>query len=73
VYDVNNWRFYMKKWIVVLPVHASTYVRVEAETEEEAIEEAFKHVHVGLCHQCSDEIQIDEIGHEPYEVSEVEE
>jgi len=50
----------MKKWNVCLAFGASRFVGgVEAETAEEAIEKAIDtDGYVGLCHQCSHEIDI---------------
>lgn len=61
-----------QKWFVVFNVYASTSMQVEADTEEEARELAEQNVHVSLCHQCSREVDIGDVG-EILEVGRVEE
>ncbi|MEJ6529603.1 hypothetical protein [Exiguobacterium sp. USCH10] len=55
----------MPKYMIHATVVASKYIgEYEAETEERAIEMAWKDAHVSICHQCSgevDEPQIDEL------------
>jgi len=48
----------MKKWFVSIPVYASAFVRVEADTEEQAIEKALQLRSLCLCNQCSDRFEI---------------
>ena len=47
------------KWTVMIPIHASTIVEVEADTKEEAIQKGYEEAAPSLCHQCSHEVQID--------------
>jgi hypothetical protein len=50
----------MPKYGVSIPIYASAYVEVEADSEEEAIEKAEESYHVSLCHQCAREVEIGE-------------
>ena len=52
----------MRKWNVSIAFSASKYVRgIEAETKEEAIEKAIEQEGFAtLCHQCSDEVEIND-------------
>jgi hypothetical protein len=47
--------------MVIIPWHATVFVEVDAENKKEAEEKALDEAYPSLCHQCSNEIQIDEI------------
>ena len=52
-----------KKYSVQFEVYASTVVIVEAESEEQAREIALQNAYAPcLCHQCSDDVEIGDIG-----------
>ena len=50
----------MKKYLVRIPWHCAVLINIEAENEVEAIEKAYREAHPNLCHQCSNDIEIDE-------------
>jgi len=50
----------MKKYKVSIPWHATYFVDVEAENEEEAKIKALNEGYPQLCHQCNTDVQIDE-------------
>lgn len=50
------------KYHVIFEVYASTTVTVEADSEEQARDKAYKEVGPSLCHQCSNELNIDDVG-----------
>jgi len=50
----------MKNYLARIPWNCTVLVKVEAENENEAIEKALKKCNPNLCHQCSNEIEIDE-------------
>lgn len=50
------------KYHVIFEVYASTTVTVEADSEEQARELASQEVHVSLCHQCSHDLNVDDVG-----------
>lgn len=53
----------LKKYSVAIKVNATMYVEVEADSEEEAREKAWSEAYEpSLCHQCSDEMEIDGLG-----------
>lgn len=62
----------MKKWAVMIEVYASTLVVVEAETEEAARDAAYETAHVSVCHQCSDHLEVGDLG-DVLEINEVQE
>jgi len=51
----------MKYW-VTFEVYASQTVEVEASSEEQARERAYRKAGVSLCHECSRDIDIADIG-----------
>lgn len=50
------------KYYVTFDVYGSATVEVCAGSEDEAKEKASKRIHVSLCHQCSRELNVDDIG-----------
>lgn len=50
----------MKKYTVSVPIYANYFVKVEADSESEAIEKAEKQFIPSLCCQCSDNIELGE-------------
>lgn len=53
----------MAKYSVSIQVYATMYMKVEADSEEEAREKAEKEAYEPtLCWQCSDEVEIDGVG-----------
>jgi len=53
----------MPKYLVAFQVYATTWVEVEADSEEEAKEKAEQEINEPtLCHQCADEVEIDGVG-----------
>lgn len=53
----------MKKYGVTFIVYSSMTIEVEANSEEEACELAEKKAYEpSLCHQCSDELEVDSVG-----------
>lgn len=50
----------MTRYSVMLPYHASVYVEVEAENEEDAIQKAWDDAYPSVCCHCSKHVSIDE-------------
>lgn len=48
----------MSKYEVTLLVSGTTSITVEAESEEEARDLAYREAYVSLCHQCSEELEV---------------
>lgn len=49
----------MKKYFVRIPYFCTVMVEVEADSPAEAIDLAVSNAFPSLCHQCSDEIEMD--------------
>ena len=52
----------MSKYYVTFEGYAGTTVEVDADSEEQAREEACKLVGPSLCHQCASELDLGDIG-----------
>ncbi len=50
----------MPKYIVSIPMFATVFATVEAESEESAIIKAESSYHASLCNQCSNDIELGE-------------
>ena len=50
----------MKKYLVSIPWHAVVFVHVEANSIEEAKEKGLEEAYPGLCHQCTDTVEMGE-------------
>ena len=56
----------MKLYSVSIPYYASVFVKVQANSKEEAIELAYEKADGGLCFHCSEHVEIYEAsGDEP--------
>lgn len=61
-----------KRWSVSVPWHAEVIVKVEADTEAQAIDKAERRAWPSLCYQCSREVVIGEANTEfPSEATEL--
>ena len=54
----------MKKFSVIIPIGAAAIIKVEANTKEEAIQKALEEGASGICHQCSEDIELGELYNE---------
>jgi hypothetical protein len=61
----------IKKYSVSIPYYASVFVKVEAESKEQALEKAYEQARPGLCHQCSDRVEVFEATDEEADVEEL--
>jgi len=50
----------MKKFYVSIPINASAVFTVEAESEQQAVAKAYEQGLPNICHQCADDIEIED-------------
>ena len=61
-----------KKWFVSYAVSAQAFIKVTAQTAEEAEAIAERQLSTGLCHQCSGHIEIGDVLNEAPMIEEIE-
>jgi hypothetical protein len=62
----------MKRYLVTIPIFASTTIEVQTKSKIGAINKASDEAHVSVCHQCAREINIGDLDWDNAEADEVE-
>jgi hypothetical protein len=61
----------MKTYSVSIPYYASVFVKVKADSKEQALEKAYEHADPGLCHLCSERVELCEASGDEADVEEL--